>query len=127
MCKIGSPLHASAVERTRRMLRMCSPAPLAAAIGMLTNSIGAWPYSNGARALRCIGVVRCLLVQLAARCSVATCTHARPLRPPCYPTLCGSLPFSAAHVYTATGSYRSQRPTWRISTYQELSRARART
>ena len=42
-----------------------------AIVGMLANSIGAWPYSNG--------------------------------------------------------SYRSQCPTWRISTYQELSRARART
>ena len=40
--------------------------------------------------LLAIGMVRCPLVQLAARCSVATCTHARPLRPPCYPILCGS-------------------------------------
>ena len=60
-----------------------------------------------ARALRCIGIVR----RLAARCNIShmcTCTPVAAFSAACYLILCGSLPFSAAHV-TALSGYRSER------------------
>ena len=122
-----SPLHASAMEvhTAHAQSVLTSSVSRRSEQAYYSNSIGAWPYSNACARLavhRRGAMPTSAIGRSMQRSHMHTCA---PIAASLLPySLWLSLPFSAAHVYTATGSYRSQRPIWRISTYQELSRAR---